>query len=109
MAVLALALDIGVSTSSFTAVNSIVLHPLAFPHQEQVMTLWETVPKLRTERDAVAPANFLDWKEQSRAFEDLPGVVMLKMMQEKHIAWPQLTQSAMANLIALSELTLIAY
>src|ERR1022692_2771209 len=43
----------------------------SFPHQEQVMTLWETVPKLRAERDAVAPANFLDWKEQSHAFEEL--------------------------------------
>ena len=71
VAVLALALGIGVNTSSFTAVNSMVLHPLAFPHQEQVMTLWETVPKLRAERDAVAPANFLDWKEQSHAFEEL--------------------------------------
>ena len=71
VAVLALALGIGVNTSSFTAVNSMVLHPLAFPHQEQVMTLWETIPKLRTERDAVAPANFRDWNAQSRAFEDL--------------------------------------
>lgn len=71
VAVLALALGIGVNTSSYTAVNSMVLHPLAFPYQEQVMTVWETVPKLRTERDAVAPANFLDWKQQSRAFEDM--------------------------------------
>ncbi len=71
VAVLALALGIGVNTSSFTAVNSMVLHPLAFPHQEQVMTLWETIPKLRTERDRVAPANFRDWKEQNRAFEEL--------------------------------------
>lgn len=28
------------------------------------------------------------------------GPVMFKMMQEKHIAWPQLTQTEMANLIA---------
>nr|AER58192.1 cytochrome c, class I [uncultured Acidobacteriota bacterium] len=30
----------------------------------------------------------------------LHGPVMLKMMQEKHIVWPQLTQSEMANVIA---------
>jgi len=71
VAVLSLTLGIDVNTSSFTAVNSMVLHPLAVPHQEQVMTLWETVPKLRSERDAVAPANFVDWKQPSRAFEDL--------------------------------------
>jgi putative ABC transport system permease protein len=69
VAILALAVGIGVNTSSFTAVNSMVLHPLAFPHQEQVMTLWESVPKRASERDAVAPANFLDWKEQNRTFE----------------------------------------
>ena len=71
VAVLALALGIGVNTSSFTAVNALVLHPLPFPHLERVMTLWETIPKLGAERDAVAPANFLDWQEQNSAFEQM--------------------------------------
>jgi putative ABC transport system permease protein len=71
IAVLALALGIGVNTSSFTAVNTIVLHPLAYPHQERIMTLWESIPKLRAERDAVAPANFLDWQAQSTVFEQM--------------------------------------
>jgi putative ABC transport system permease protein len=69
--VLALALGIGVNTSSFTAVNAIVLHPRPYPHLEQIMTLWETLPKLRAERDTVSPANFLDWKEQSRSFQQI--------------------------------------
>jgi putative ABC transport system permease protein len=71
VAVLALALGIGVNTSSFTAVNTIVLHPLPYAHLEQVMTLWETLPKLRAERDTVSPANLLDWKEQSRSFQQI--------------------------------------
>jgi predicted permease len=69
VAVLALALGIGVNTSSFTAVNTIVLHPMTYPHLERIMTLWESIPKLRTERDAVAAANFEDWKEQAQVFE----------------------------------------
>jgi len=48
VAVLALALGIGVNASSFTAVSALVLHPLPFPPLERVMTLWETIPKVRT-------------------------------------------------------------
>jgi putative ABC transport system permease protein len=71
VAVLALALGIGVNTSSFTAVKALVMEPLPFPHLDRVMTLWETIPKLRAQRERVAPANFLDWRDQSRAFEQM--------------------------------------
>ncbi len=71
VAVLALALGIGVNISCFISVNALVLHPLPFPHLDRIMTIWETVPKVQTERDAVAPANYLDWKQQSRSFEEI--------------------------------------
>ena len=71
VAVLALALGIGVNTSSFTAVKALVMEPLPFPDLGRVMTLWETIPKLRAQRERVAPANFLDWRDQSRAFEQM--------------------------------------
>jgi putative ABC transport system permease protein len=69
--VLALVLGIGVNTSSFAWVNTLVLHPFAYPNLERIVTVWETVPKLGAERDLVAPANFLDWKEQDHSFERL--------------------------------------
>jgi hypothetical protein len=69
--VMALALGIGVTTSSFITVNALVLQPLPFPGIERVMTVWETIPRMRSERDAVAPANFLDWRRQARSFESL--------------------------------------
>ncbi len=71
VAVLALALGIGVNISSFVAVNAMVLHPFSFPHLERIMTVWETVPKSTNDRDAFAPANYLDWKEQSRSFQEV--------------------------------------
>ena len=60
VAALALALGIGVNTSSFMWVSALVLHPLPYAGLERIMTVWETVPKLRAGRDTVAPANFLD-------------------------------------------------
>ncbi|MGA2597829.1 MAG: ABC transporter permease [Bryobacteraceae bacterium] len=67
--VLALALGIGVNTSAFSTVSALVLHPLPYPQTSRIMTVWETIPKMRTQRDAVAPANFFDWQDRSRSFE----------------------------------------
>jgi putative ABC transport system permease protein len=69
--VLALALGIGANTSCFVSVSALVLHPLPYPDLHRIMTVWETVPKMRGERDAVAPANFVDWKLRSRSFDQL--------------------------------------
>ena len=68
--ILALALGIGANTSCFISVSSIVLHPLAYPDLGTLMTVWETLPKQRAERDAVAPANLRDWR-QARSFSGL--------------------------------------
>ena len=69
--VLALALGIGVNTSAYLNLAAMVLHPLPFPEIGRIMTISETVPKVHSEKDAVAPANFFDWKQQSRSFEAL--------------------------------------
>ena len=71
VAVLALALGIGVNTSSFIWVSALVLHPLPYPRLERIMTVWETVPKLRAERDAVAPANYPRLAPGNGVFEQL--------------------------------------
>ncbi len=68
--ILALALGIGVNTSSFISVNAMILHPLPYPKLDRIMTVWEA-PNQSADRETVAPANFFDWKEQSRSFEAL--------------------------------------
>ncbi len=69
--ILALALGIGLNASSFAMVSAIVLHPLPYPQLNRIMMVQESVPRLRAERDATSPANFRDWREQSRSFERL--------------------------------------
>jgi len=72
VALLALALGIGVNTSCFIWVNALVLHPLPYPRLERIMSLSETAARLGAQRDQmVEPANALDWREQNRAFEQL--------------------------------------
>ncbi len=69
VAILALALGIGVNLTSFIDVNAIVLHPFPFPKLERIMTVWETPAKSVDDRQPFAPANYLDWQQQTTSFE----------------------------------------
>lgn len=71
VAVLALALGIGVNASSFISVDSMVLHPLPYPRLDRIVTVWGTLPKLRTAQDALSPADFIDLKNQNQSFESI--------------------------------------
>src|SRR5262249_39537480 len=69
--VLTLALGIGANTALFSVVNGVLLRPLPFPEQERLVTLWESNPRAGIDQQAVSPPNFNDWRQQSRAFEEL--------------------------------------
>lgn len=71
MAVLSLALGIGVNLSMFVSLYYIVLHPFPYPNLDRIMTVSGTRAKSPSERDPAAPADYLDWKQASRTFESL--------------------------------------
>jgi len=68
-ALLTLALGIGVNTSMFTMLNTLLFQPLHFSHPEQLVRVFRTAPQSQTWPHAVA--NYLDLKSQSRAFSNL--------------------------------------
>ncbi|MBV8807316.1 MAG: ABC transporter permease [Acidobacteriaceae bacterium] len=69
--VIALALGIGVNASIFITVSALILHPLAYPHLERIVTIWETPPKLHDQKSSFAPANFNDLKNETHSFQKL--------------------------------------
>src|SRR6185503_7706732 len=71
IAVITLALGIGVNTAIFSAVNALLINPLPFPDQDRVVAIWDKVPSHGVERNEVAMANYLDWRAQSQSFEHL--------------------------------------
>ena len=71
IALAALALGTGANTAIFTVVNGVLLRPLDYAEPERLALLLETNAAKGWDQFAVSPANFLDWREQSRAFESM--------------------------------------
>jgi len=70
--VLTLALGIGANTALFSVCNTILLKPLQYRDPDRLVMLWEQIPGV--DRMSVAPANFVDWRAQTRSFS---GVVAI--------------------------------
>jgi putative ABC transport system permease protein len=72
--VLSLALGVGANTAVFSVVNGLLLQPLPYPESEQIVHVWHTPPQQSfpgLDRFSVSPANYIDWKAQSTAFEQM--------------------------------------
>jgi putative ABC transport system permease protein len=66
IAVLTLAIGIGANTAMFSFVDAVLLHPLPYPHPEQIVNVWEKPPNY--DRNGISTLNFLDWKNQNTVF-----------------------------------------
>jgi putative ABC transport system permease protein len=71
IALLTLALGIGVNTAIFSAVDSILLRPLPLKDPERLVSVWEQTPALGIRQNQAAPANFFDLRSQNNSFEAL--------------------------------------
>jgi putative ABC transport system permease protein len=69
--VLTLGLGIGANTAIFSVVNAVLLRPLAFAHSDRLVMIWESNPERNMLKEQVVPANYLDWLDQNRVFEEM--------------------------------------
>ena len=71
VATLTLALGIGANTAIFGVVNSVLLKPLPFKEPKRLVIIWETSLKNRATTSPISSADFIDWKDQTRVFEQI--------------------------------------
>jgi putative ABC transport system permease protein len=71
VAVFTLSLGIGANTAIFSVVNGVLLRQVPYKDPESIVTVWQNNVRGGIKRDDVAPANFLDWREQNRSFEEM--------------------------------------
>ncbi|HEY6391862.1 MAG TPA: ABC transporter permease [Bryobacteraceae bacterium] len=74
VAVLTLALGIAANTAIFSAVDAVLLHPLPFPHPEQLVNITKTMPKFELFQSISSALDFFDYRAQSKAFSDVSAI-----------------------------------
>ena len=72
--ILTLALGIGAATTVFSVVDAVLLQPPSFAGPERIVTVWETDPQNGNQPADVAPANYLDWRDQAQSYEQLAAM-----------------------------------
>jgi putative ABC transport system permease protein len=73
VAILTLAIGIGANVVIFSIINGVLLRPLPFPDSQRIVTLWETDVNRNVVRGTASAAEFLDWQDLNRSFEELSG------------------------------------
>src|SRR5215213_4301709 len=71
IALVTLALGIGVNTAIFSAVDSVLLRPPPLKDPDRVVSIWEHTLRLGINQNEVAPANFFDLRNQSQVFDSI--------------------------------------
>ena len=71
LAIIAIALGIGVTTAVFSIFNGVLLEPLPFPEPDRIVAVYDTQPACST-----CPASYpkyIDWRERNRVFSAIGG------------------------------------
>jgi putative ABC transport system permease protein len=79
VAVLTLALGIGVTTAIFSLVNGILLRPLPFPQSERLVRLLQAYPEKGLDSWRLSQANFASYRDQSTVFSSVAAYAISGM------------------------------
>src|SRR5947209_14492848 len=75
LAILCLALGIGANTAIFSVVRAVLLESLPFREPQRLVMAYESYVSVgrKSSTGSVAPANYFEWRKQTRIFTDLAG------------------------------------
>lgn len=71
IALLTLALGIGVNSAIFSVVNAILLRPLPYPDSHQLMVIWGNLHKTGLEEVEISVLELKDFQQQCQAFDQI--------------------------------------
>lgn len=71
LVVATLAIGISANTAMFSAIHAVLLRPLPYHDPSRLVEIWENDRLNGNPRAPVAPANFQDWRLDTRGFETL--------------------------------------
>jgi putative ABC transport system permease protein len=71
VAILTLAVGIGMNTAVFSVVSAALIKPLPYPDSERIV--WLANADRRLHRELASAPDFADWRDQARSFEAMAG------------------------------------
>ena len=71
VAALTLALGVGANTAIFSVVEAVLLRALPYSHAERAVVVWENNRTENRPHNVLNPANFLDWRDQAKSFDEM--------------------------------------
>ncbi len=77
-ALLTLALGIGATSAIFSIVKTVMLEPLPYHQPDRIVSVWETT-RGGAQRNVIAPANFVAWRERTQTLDHLGMVAPIAM------------------------------
>ena len=69
VAVVTLALGIGMNTAIFSVVYSVLLRPLPYGAPEKLMAVYSMRPQMNSFRGVVSAPDFVDWRARNKVFD----------------------------------------
>src|SRR2546421_8492994 len=72
---LTLALGIGANVAIFTAIDAVLLRPPAVASSDQLVMVWDALPKLGERRLPVTAAEFANYSQNAKSVEGIAGFV----------------------------------
>ena len=66
-----LAAGVGATIAVFSVLDGVLLHPLPYPHPDQLVGVRHNAPGLNIDDVNMAPSNYFIYREQNRVFDDI--------------------------------------